>query len=219
MSIVTQLITSVYESLRANKSTFVMFEEEVTLSSHAKIFATLNLKCEFSDANLTGPFPIIKSSLYRLPADLMSKFRPVCLSMPDAKSIIKMQLIVHGFSSADELAVLLARLLSTWRQLAWMETMLSVKVISNIIADASDHLDKFKAQRSASLGAQDRVSEKIVDKEDEAPRANSQATARVEIEAVGANDVNATGKLCVYISFFFHSLFFHTKSPSAKRRK
>ena len=145
LSVITQLLANVFESLKAKKSTFLIHDDDIPLCATSKFFGTLNLTSEFVDTKVSYRFPLITSSIYHLPADLLSKFRTVCLSKPDRESILKMYLVVHGFNFSHELAKILANLFSMWKKLTVMEVMPSLRVLNSIITDAGDYLDKLKA--------------------------------------------------------------------------
>ena len=145
LSVITQLLANVSESMKAKKSTFLIHDDDIPLCATSKFFATLNLTSEIVDAKVSYRFPLITSSMYHLPADLLSKFRTVCLSKPDTESILKMYLVVHGFNFSHELAKILTNLFLMWTKLAILEVMPSLRVLYSIITDAGDYLNKLKA--------------------------------------------------------------------------
>ena len=166
MSVITQLIANVFESMEAKKSTFMIHEDEISLSSTAKFFGTLNLTSDIVDAKGSAKYPHIISSIYHLPADLLSRFRTVYLSKPDTESILKMYFVIHGFTLSDELAKTLNSVYALWTQLAIVEIMPSLRLFCSLIADAGDHLDKLKATELA-LAASDVTNDPEAAKEHE----------------------------------------------------
>lgn len=142
MSVITQLISNVSECLKAKKTSALSLDEEIALSPNSKIFATLELSKCFAEARTFQLFPRIASSLYSLPSELLAQFRPVCLSTPDMLCVLKMHLIVCGFTFAEELANDLANIHSTWSSLSMATAAPSLKVLCSLIADAGDHLNK-----------------------------------------------------------------------------
>ena len=182
MSVITQLITNVFESMKAKKSTFLMHDEEIMLSPSTKFFATMNLTSEIIDGNTSVQYPTIISSLYHLPADLLSKFRTVSLSAPGTENILKMYLIIHGFSFSNELARMVTNIYSIWEKLAMIEMMPSVRFLCSLIADAGDHLDELKAVQMAALDEVRSDNRDTVEKE------------RIPSPASPVDEMSATGR-------------------------
>eukprot|EP00795_Rhopilema_esculentum_P016198 gene16198-7569_t len=168
LSVITQLVARINQSLQAKKSTFTMLDDELSLSCNAKVFACMDLCGEVADNKAPSFFPNITSSLYTVPAGLLAKFRIVCLSTPDIETIVKMHLMVHGFSYNENLAHSLANIYSIWSKLAMVEAAPSVRALCSMVSDAGDHLDQLKALELAeTYYEQDPMQDK--DREDEDP--------------------------------------------------
>ena len=207
MSVITQLIANVFESMKAKKLTFMIHEEEIALSSTAKFFATLNLTSEIVGAKASAKYPHIISSMYHLPADLLSRFRTVCLSKPDTERILKMYLVINGFTLSDELAKTLISVYTIWTKLAIIEAMPSLKMFCSLIANAGDHLDKLKATELAMV-ASDTISDPDAAEEQEGGL-TLPAEAESAADIVADNESTPRGIIFSLISLFIHS-FIHS---------
>ena len=187
MSVISQLIASVFDSIKAKKATFMMREDEITLCSSTKVFATLNIESEIDVRKASAKYPLITSSMYNLPADLLSQFRTVCLSKPDTESILRMYLIIHGFSLFDELARKLVAVYSIWTELTFVGSMPSLRALYSLISDAGDHLDKRKAMRLALLSTDDA--------EQPGTTQEQEACVNLPAEAESASDIKSSNEI------------------------
>lgn len=107
LSVLTQLVTVVLDGLRANKTTVMLQEDEITLAPQGACFGTLNCstiqhKTEYNPS--VGFFPSFKSSASYLPGDLWEMFRPVALVGPDLQVILQVWLLSQGFTQVSSLA-------------------------------------------------------------------------------------------------------------------
>lgn len=107
LSVLTQLVTVVLDGLKANKTTVVLQDDEISLAPQGACFGTLD-----SSANQhktaydpsIGFFPSFKSSASYLPVDLWEMFRPVALVGPDLQVILQVWLLSQGFTQVSSLA-------------------------------------------------------------------------------------------------------------------
>ena len=107
LSVLTQLLTLVLDGLKANKTTIVLQNDEVTLSPHGACFGTLNNLVE--EQNMAhdvsvGFFSSFKSTASFLPVDLLDMFRPVALVGPDLQVMLQVWLLSQGFTKVSPLA-------------------------------------------------------------------------------------------------------------------
>jgi len=107
LSVLTQLVTVVLDGLRANKTTVILQDDEITLSPQGACFGTLNhitnqQKTEYDPS--AGFFPSFKSSASFLPVELLDMFRPVALVGPDLQVILQVWLLSQGFTQVSSLA-------------------------------------------------------------------------------------------------------------------
>lgn len=107
LSVLTQLVTVVLDGLRANKTTVVLQDDEITLAPQGACFGTLNCstnqrKTEYDPS--VGFFPSFKSSASFLPVDLWEMFRPVAVVGPDLQVILQVWLLSQGFTQVSSMA-------------------------------------------------------------------------------------------------------------------
>ena len=164
MSVVGQLLVSVLESLKAKKSHVYLQDEEVLTNQSVKLFATMQLGNHFHTDPNPKIFPKITSSLFKLPTQLFSKFRTIGLSQPDVGTILKLHLLLHKFTFANELACDLASFFSLWLTLANPGATASIRVMCSVISEAGVHREKLSASDShadvlAVAGGSDSASE------------------------------------------------------------
>lgn len=107
LSVLTQLLTLVLDGLKANKTTIVLQDDEVTLSPHGACFGTLNHLIELQNKAYdvsVGFFSSFKSTASFLPVDLLDMFRPVALVGPDLQVMLQVWLLSQGFTKVSSLA-------------------------------------------------------------------------------------------------------------------
>ena len=107
LSVLTQLVTVVLDGLKANKTTVVLQEDEITLSPQGACFGTLDISANHRKTGYdpsVGFFPSFKSSASYLPVDLWEMFRPVALVGPDLQVILQVWLLSQGFTQVSSLA-------------------------------------------------------------------------------------------------------------------
>ena len=160
LSVVSQLISSLSDGIKAKRSTVIVQDDEVPLLPQASIFATLSGE-NISHVGIasTDQPPFLASSLYTLPENLLLKFRVVGLSPPDTEMMVKVHFIVHGFSNTDHLSKKLSNLYTLMSQLIFptiykTQPMSSIMRISKIvISNAGDHVEQLNGEeRSPGQG-------------------------------------------------------------------
>lgn len=107
LSVLTQLVTVVLDGLRANKTTVILQDDEVTLSPHGACFGTIHNLIHQHDTKYdpsVGFFPSFKSPASFLPVELLDMFRPVALVGPDLQVILQVWLLSQGFTQVSSLA-------------------------------------------------------------------------------------------------------------------
>lgn len=107
LSVVTQVMKTVLDGLRANKTSVLIQDDEVTLAASGACFATLN---NWTNRSYTkrpssvGFFPSLQSPASYLSKELLEMFRPVSLVGPDARVILQVWLLSQGFTQVTSLA-------------------------------------------------------------------------------------------------------------------
>ena len=198
MSVITQLISNVSESLKAKKTSTLSLDEEIPLSPNSKLFATLELSKCVTEARTLQSFPRIASSLYSLPSELLAQFRPVCISTPDMLCVLKMHLIVCGFTFAEELANELTKIHSSWSSLSMATAAPSLKVLCGMIADAGDHLNKVLSVESVQKMTEVEIG-KVVSHDTSSQGSESLVLSATEAVLIAnspekVDEINDTGK-------------------------
>lgn len=112
LSVVIQLIQAVLDSLKANKSSTIVENEEVSLISSAACFGTTNSMVTSREPSRQSfdYFPSVLSALSELPRELVERLRPVSLVRPDSRIIAEVHLLTNGFTSASQLADAIVKL-------------------------------------------------------------------------------------------------------------
>ena len=200
---ITQLVARINQSLQAKKSTFTMLDDELSLSCNAKVFASMDLCGEVADNKAPCFFLNITSSLYNVPAGLLAKFRIVCLSTPDVETIVKMHLMVHGFSYNENLAHSLANIYCIWSKLAMVEAAPSVRALCSLVSDAGDRLDQLKALEFAeAYYVQDNMQNKDRDEDPDSPPLSPTEAAHISNSEKKDNELRNEGLIifCQFLS-------------------
>lgn len=112
LSVVTQLVKAVMDSLNANKPSVMIESEEVTLISSAACFGTINSTVtakEFVKHSFDF-FPCMPSTLSELPRGLVERLRAVSFVRPDTRVIAEVCLLANGFTTAAKLSEAIVKL-------------------------------------------------------------------------------------------------------------
>lgn len=112
LSTVVQLIQGVMDSLKAQKSSVFVENEDVSLIPTAACFATMIPGGLVNDPYRRSfdYFSSVPSSLSELPSDLVRRLRSVSFSSPDTRIISEVFLTANGFTTASDLSQAMYRL-------------------------------------------------------------------------------------------------------------
>lgn len=107
-----QLIQSVMDSLKAKKSSVIIGNEDVALTSSAACFATITSSSSINDplSRSFDYFTSIPSDLAELPRELLQRLRAVSFTRPDKLIMCEVCLMANGFTTASRLSKLILRL-------------------------------------------------------------------------------------------------------------
>ena len=112
LSTVVQLIQGVMDSLKAQKSSVLVENEDINLIPTAACFATMIPSGSSNDPYRRSfdYFSSVPSSLSELPSDLVRRLRSVSFSRPDTCIISEVFLTANGFTTALKLSQAMFRL-------------------------------------------------------------------------------------------------------------
>jgi hypothetical protein len=112
LSVVVQLIQGVMDSLKIQKSSVLVENEDVNLIPTAACFATMTPTRSTNDPfkRSFDYFSSIPSALSELPSDLVQRLRSVSFTRPDTRIISEVFLVTNGFTTVSELSEALFRL-------------------------------------------------------------------------------------------------------------
>jgi len=113
MSILTHLLKTLYDGLRASQTTVVLQDEEVSLVTQGACFGTLtntiNDSSPYFNPNI-GFFPSFKGSTAYITTGQQCLFRPVALMGPNMEIMLEVWLLSYGFTHVRTLASKIASL-------------------------------------------------------------------------------------------------------------
>ena len=112
LSVVVQLIQGVMDSLKIQKSSVLVENEDVNLIPTAACFATLTPTRSPNDPfkRSFDYFTSVPSALSELPSGLGQRLRPVSFTRPDNRIMSEVFLVTNGFTTASELSDALIKL-------------------------------------------------------------------------------------------------------------
>ena len=112
LSVAIQLIQGVMDSLKAQKASVLVENEEVNLIPTAACFATVTPIGMPNDPfkQSFDYFSSVPSALSELPRELLQRLRSVSFTRPDIRIISEVGLVANGFTTAFELAEAMFRL-------------------------------------------------------------------------------------------------------------
>ncbi|XP_053409232.1 uncharacterized protein LOC123561373 isoform X4 [Mercenaria mercenaria] len=169
LSVFAQLISTVFEALRAGKAAVHLQSDDIQLSPTGACFALIDSSVPVTATN-PDKLLIFPSVTASLPDHVMRQFRTVSVSRPDLRLCLEVMLFSQGFINGSELAEktmtlkeLSCKLLGTNTFITenvsldniWMGVDISagfngwsLKTLKGVVAEAGAHLETFTAELS-----------------------------------------------------------------------